>query len=135
MKEYVTFQQLLMGRHLASPLDEAKAASLGVLWLRVNRLCAEMDKAGVLPNLPNLVSSGYRPPDANRKAGGAANSPHLHCEAVDLRDPGDVMDRWLAANEPLLEKYELCREHEAATPEWLHLDSKKRGGKYRTFRP
>lgn len=41
-------------------------------------------KARDVIKLPIIVTSGYRPPDINRRVGGASNSQHLYGNAIDI---------------------------------------------------
>lgn len=129
MKEFITHAELLMSRHLEYPPTEEQAKNLGVLWFRVNALLAEYPAQRAW-----RVSSGYRPGKYNTQAGGAQNSRHLHCKAVDLTDLDGAVDKWLDENPGLLEKHKLSREHPANSVGWCHLDVDTRGGKYITFR-
>lgn len=131
--EYVTYADLLMGRHKSYPLTEEEATNLGRLWHRVNQLCSKLSAAGFGPTF--TVSSGYRPGHYNTKEGGAKSSAHLSCEAVDLVDPNGKLDVWLEAHENLLEGLKLSREHSDNTNGWVHVDIRQRSGRYRTFKP
>lgn len=127
---YVSFDELLMNRHWEYPLSEADAVNMARVWFRVNRLVSQYPV-----NLtPPLVSSGYRPGHYNKRAGGAAKSTHLTCEAVDIRDVGNGLDQWLDQNPMKLVECELWREDPSFTDKgWCHLDIRPR--RNRTFRP
>lgn len=56
--------------------DEVKGLMIQFVML----LDAARAKAGI----PFIISSGFRTPEANKKAGGAENSAHLRGMAVDL---------------------------------------------------
>jgi uncharacterized protein YcbK (DUF882 family) len=42
-----------------------------------------------------IITSGYRSPKGNRRAGGARNSQHIFCKAVDIQVPG--VSKWQVA--------------------------------------
>lgn len=70
------------------------------------------------------VNSGWRPKSVNDRTPNASKtSKHLTCEAVDLRDLGDVLDKWLdtADGQQAMEDANVWREHPSATPGWCHL--------------
>lgn len=124
---YVSFEDLLMRRHVEYPLTEAMAVNMARLWFRVNTLTSKYP--ATLP--PNPVSSGYRPGRWNVAAGGAPASPHPTCEAVDVLDAGNGLDQWLDKNPQALVDANLWREDPAATNGWVHLDLRPR--RNRTF--
>ena len=114
------------GRH---PERAGKASQR--IWLnaedlarRVNALFAEL---GI--TIPK-ITSGYRDPISNKKAGGAAKSSHLEGKAVDLADSNNVIGRRIAGELELLKKYSLFIEHpddtKGTTPGggWLHIQSR-----------
>jgi len=135
MREYIKFDALLMGRHIDFPLTEEMASNLGLLWYRVNELLRIADEEHALkPGI--VVSSGYRPGPFNVKAGGAPNSAHLSCEAVDLADKDNTLDNWLDGKEDVLKILKLSREHPKSTrgpSPWVHLDIRPRANGYGTF--
>lgn len=118
-----------MGRHWEYPVTEEEAVNMARVWHRVNLLVsrypAELTKAG-------LVSSGYRPGHYNVKAGGAAKSTHLSCEAIDVADQTGALDSWIDANPQILVDCNLWREDPAKTKGWVHLDIRPR--RNRTFK-
>lgn len=132
MLHKVTPAQYLMGREVAEPITELMWKDMAVLLFRVNSLLAELP-TGLVADLPNLVSSGYRPPSINKAVGGAPRSGHLICQAVDLIDKGDLIDTYLLANPGLLVKHNLWLEHPSRTLGWCHLDTKPRSA--RIFMP
>ena len=88
------------------------------------------------------VNSGWRPKSVNDVTPNASKTSwHLVGKAVDLRDNGDVLDKWLdtAAGEAALEQANVWREHPSATHWWCHLQTEPpRGwqpGMSRTFYP
>ncbi len=99
-----------------------------ILVRRVNALLAHWgDKV--------YVSSGYRPQAYNKRAGGAANSAHMTCEAVDLRDAEGKLAAFIKEQAWLLQKYDLYMEDPAATPTWCHLQTRKTKSGARVFKP
>lgn len=71
----------------------------------------------------------------------AVASKHITCQAADIRDEGNVLDRFFDSpqGEGVLQKNMLWREHPDATPGWCHLQCVPpagwRAGMPRTFRP
>lgn len=84
---------------------------------------------------PMIVTSGYRTPEHNKTIGGALNSSHMYCQAIDISDTKGELDAWLDLNPEMLEKCGLWREDPAATPTWCHLDIRQRDPNKRTFKP
>lgn len=72
------------------------------------------------------VSSGYRPGHYNDKAGGAPNSAHKTCQAVDFADPDGLLKKYIAENPTILETCDLYQEDPSRTSTWVHLDTRKR---------
>lgn len=77
-----------------------------------------------LMNVQFEVSSGYRPGIYNRNAGGATNSPHLSCEAIDIHDRDGMLKHKLQSNMQILEASGLYMESPKSTPTWLHLQTR-----------
>ena len=117
--------------------DERKAAA-GVMLAKVNTCLNNMVSSGISlninPKTQTLVSGetygGFRPQNCPI---GAAHSSHKEGRAVDIYDPGNVLDNWL--NDSLLTQFGLYREAPAATPHWLHLTDRSPGSGLRTFNP
>lgn len=72
---------------------------------------------------------GFRLPDEP----GALHSNHKLARAVDVYDPGDVLDRILSDAD--LERFGLYRESPSATPKWVHLQDVAPVSGHRTFLP
>jgi hypothetical protein len=68
-----------------------------------------------------IISSGYRDPGTNERAGGAKKSNHMLCLACDFKDTDGKFGEWCMDNLELLEKHGLYMEAKSATPTWLHL--------------
>jgi len=81
---------------------------------------------------------GFRTPGSRT---GAPGSSHRQAKAVDVYDPGDLLDRWLDQYEigdggnTKLAEHGLYREHPNATPSWCHLSTRAPGSGRRTFFP
>lgn len=120
--------EVLMGREVEFPLSAEVESNLGVLLDRVNRIRALYDK-------PMFVSSGYRPGHYNKDAGGAANSPHLECQAVDFHDKDRKLTDWILSNVQVLEECDLYMEDPGHTPSWVHLQSRPTRSGRRVFIP
>lgn len=71
------------------------------------------------------ITSGYRPVEYNKKIGGAPNSAHLFCQAVDIADSSRKLADYITKNPGILEECDLYMEDPAATPTWIHLQSRK----------
>lgn len=113
----ITAKEILMGRDKNAPLNNDQIYNLLDLLPRVNVIRFAYGK-------PMYVSSGYRPPDANKAAGGAPNSTHLSCQAVDFADSNGELKKWCIANMDMIKKAGLYMEHPDHTPTWVHLQSR-----------
>lgn len=82
---------------------------------------------------PMIVTSGYRTPDHNKRIGGAKNSAHLYCQAVDFRDLSGKLKDWMLQNAHVLEELGLWMEDPNYTRGWVHIQS--RPAKSRVFIP
>lgn len=110
-------QEVLKDREKQAPLDEYRWRNLCDLLCRINALRVHYGK-------PMYVSSGYRPPVINNKAGGATRSAHLSCQAVDLRDPNGELAQWCLNNMDLIKRLGLYLEDPSYTKGWVHLQSR-----------
>jgi uncharacterized protein YcbK (DUF882 family) len=115
-------------RHKAAPLTEEQWLNLCDLLVRVNALRMHYGK-------PLLVSSGYRPPNINSKVGGAPNSAHVACQAVDFHDKDGDLQRWILANEYLLKHLGLYMEDPKFTLGWVHLATRRPASGSHIFKP
>jgi hypothetical protein len=81
---------------------------------------------------------GFRTPGSRT---GAPASSHRQAKAVDVYDPGDLLDKWLDTYEgengenSKLAEHGLYRESPSATPTWCHLTTRAPGSGRRTFFP
>lgn len=119
----ISRDEVLMGREVEYPLTPALENNLKLLLEAVNKLRALYGK-------PMHVSSGYRPGAFNKAAGGAPNSSHLQCMAVDFKDADGAIKAWITKS--ILEECGLYMEDPDRTPTWLHVDIRRR--KNRVFK-
>lgn len=108
----ITRDEILMGRDKEYPLTPELEANLVKLLEAVNKLRK-------LYNKPMYVSSGYRPGKYNKAAGGAKNSSHLTCQAVDFKDNDGKIKEFCTIE--ILEKCGLYMEDPTKTKTWAHL--------------
>jgi hypothetical protein len=81
------------------------------------------------------INSGFRDPEANRKAGGSATSSHCECRAIDFSDKDGKFAAWCLKNTGLLAALKLYIEDPAFTKGWVHVtDRAPRSGKV-VFKP
>jgi hypothetical protein len=123
----ITEKDYLKGRDAKYPLSVEQRSNMEKLLNIVNLVEDEYGK-------PFLVTSGYRDPETNQRAGGSPKSSHLSCEAIDIYDPDGKIKKWLADNN-LLIKYNLYMEHPSATPSWAHLQTRPTRSGRRVFFP
>jgi hypothetical protein len=105
--------------------------SAQILATRLNALFDDWDQEWHQPR--PAISSGYRPPAANKAAGGAARSAHLEGRACDFIDLDGEFAKWCTAHTDLLEQHGLWMEDSQYTKSWCHLQS--RPAKARIFKP
>lgn len=113
----ITRDGILMGRDKEFPLTPELNINLDNLLIAVNKL---RDLYGS----PMYVSSGYRPGHYNKDAGGAADSPHVICMAVDFHDIDNKIKNWIT--EDILTQCGLYQEDPKHTPTWIHVDIRPR---------
>lgn len=114
MKLYFTRDEILMGRDKQAPLTPEMEQNLDTLIQRVSQIREAWGRA-------LIVSSGYRPPSINQSVGGAKQSAHQSCQAVDLVDKEGYFANWLLNNLSLLEEAGLYMEDPQWTSGWVHL--------------
>lgn len=117
-----------MHRHVDYPLDLEKALNAAILLGAINYIRGVYGK-------PLSVSSGYRPGHYNKRAGGAKNSSHLTCEAIDIVDKDGEFAKWCVSNQKELEKAGLYMEDPKHTEGWVHLQTRKPKSGNRIFIP
>lgn len=108
----ISRDEILMGRDKEFPLSEELEENLDNLLIAVNKLRTLYGK-------PMYVSSGYRPGRYNKAAGGAPNSSHCLCMAVDFHDTDKLLKEWITVD--ILEQCGLYQENPNNTPTWLHV--------------
>lgn len=86
-------------------------------------------------NLPMHVNSGYRPAEYNKSIGGASDSSHITCQAVDFADSSREITRFVLANPGILVDCDLWMEDPSATPTWIHLSIRPVASGMRIFKP
>ena len=126
--EFITPQEVLMGRDAEYPLTDEMRSNLSKLLQALNQFRAYYGK-------PMYVTSGYRPGKYNEAAGGARKSNHMVCLACDFRDADGQLDKWCMDNPGILEKCGLYQEHPDSTPGWCHLQAVSPASGARVFRP
>lgn len=89
-----------------------------------DKLLVQINRLQDLMQVQFTVSSGYRPGTYNVKAGGAKNSTHLTCEAIDLHDDDGMIKHKLQSNVHILEEHGLYMESPVHTPGWCHLQTR-----------
>lgn len=125
-------------------LDEASKehwAAAHELLEKVDHLLDLAEQCGVVlvknPATNSLISGskngGFRPQDCPI---GAPKSKHKTAHAVDVFDPMDELDAWLASQpEEVLEDYGLWFEAAKATKSWSHMQDIPPPSKRRFFFP
>ena len=124
--EKIKKSEILMGRDKDNPLDAEQQKNLDDLHYKLNMFRA-------LYQRPMFVSSGYRPPSINAKAGGAKKSAHLSCQACDFKDQDGSLDQFCLDNLNILEALGLWLENPTKTLGWCHLQT--RPASQRVFNP
>lgn len=110
----ITVDEILKNRISRHDLKPDYRLNLNVLLAKINvvRKCYGM---------PMSVSSGYRSPEDNRIAGGAPNSLHMKCAAVDIKDENVKLWKWCLTHLPLLKLEGIWLEDKRWTPSWVHF--------------
>ena len=104
----------------------------------INNLESLVDKLHKIRHklkIPFVITSGFRTPEQNAKVGGALNSNHCLCKAVDIRDRTGEIDGWFLNNQALLEEYDLSLESPRYTSHWCHIQLGTPKSKKRVFKP
>lgn len=120
----ISRDEVLMRRDEEFPLTPELENNLSNLLIAVNKLRTLYGKS-------MYVSSGYRPGHYNKDAGGATNSTHISCQAVDFHDNDNALKNWITVE--ILEQCGLYQEDPASTPVWIHVDIRPRS--HRIFKP
>jgi hypothetical protein len=123
----VSLDEMMCGNKYEDLSPELQANSLETLK-RVNAFRA-------IYNIPMIVNSGYRTPEHNAAIGGAKDSSHCTCQAIDFRDNDNKLKEYIAANPDILEKCDLYQEAPESTPGWTHLQIRPIPSGHRVFKP
>lgn len=120
----ITRNEILKGQECPPHLEE----NLQDLFVKINMLRGIWGK-------PMVVNSGYRSPQHNALIGGASNSAHLYCQAVDIRDFRGELAEWCLKNQDVLEEVGLWMEspHITSPKGYVHLQT--RPANSRVFNP
>ena len=113
----VTRAEVLMGRDKDHPLSDDQKKNLDDLLAKINIIRDIYGK-------PMSVSSGYRPAAINANVGGATNSTHTLCQAVDIRDANGQFREWCLKNLQLFKDNGLWIEDFKWTPTWVHIQTR-----------
>ncbi len=118
VKYKVSRDEVLMGRDKQSPLSDEQEQNLSVLLKKINEVRNKYGK-------PMYVSSGYRPAAINAAKGGAKESTHTLCMAVDFKDHDGSIRKWVLENLQLFKDLGLYIEDFRWTPTWVHMQTRK----------
>lgn len=110
----ITRKEYLMGRDLETPLTPKQEDNLLKMLGAINMFRCVYGK-------PMIVTSGYRPPRVNKAIGGAKNSKHMTCEAVDISDRNRELAVFCLNNLDVLIACGLWIENPEKTPGWVHF--------------
>lgn len=133
----------LFGSRINHPeATEEKKAAAHELLLKVNDLLAWARFGGFLGPIDH--DTGTQVSGAKNGSGdggfrlsgsstGRPASKHKLARAVDVYDPGDVLDHLLTDED--LERFGLWREAPSSTPTWVHLQDLPPASGRRTFKP
>jgi hypothetical protein len=122
---YFKYSEYLKDRDTEYPLPDQFKDNMVKLLNTISQIREKWGK-------PIHISSGYRPGRFNKAAGGATNSAHLSCEAVDLVDLDGSLAKFC---EPLLQSLDLYMENPKRTPGWVHLQTRRTKSGNRVFQP
>lgn len=125
----ISLQAYLMGREAEFPPTPEMLADANSLLQRVESLFYDLG----IELTDDDLSSGYRPGRFNVMAGGSANSAHLKCVAIDIKDPNKKFAKAVLQNPQLLDRHGLYLEDPKYCPTWLHLQTRKT--RNRVFKP
>lgn len=120
--------QEMLGPNKLEDLTPELLTNANELLIRVNKFRAEY-------GIPMIVNSGYRTPEHNASIGGAKNSSHCTCQAIDFKDNDGALKKYIAENLDILERCGLYQEAPESTPSWVHLQSRVIPSGSRVFRP
>jgi hypothetical protein len=135
---YFSRAELLMGRDKLHPINQEQSDNLDKLIAAINPVRHAWGK-------PMRVTSGYRPSSINASVGGATNSAHQSCQAIDIADNDGKLAEWILNNLDILEENGLYLENPDYTiivnskgqriSGWVHLQLRKPASGNRVFIP
>jgi hypothetical protein len=114
----ITRREYLMGRELQEPLTPKMEDNLLVLLGAINMF-------RTIYGIPMIVTSGYRPKKINEIIGGAKNSAHMTCEAVDISDRNGQLAKFCLENLQVLANCKLYIENPQMTGGWVHFQTRR----------
>jgi len=131
----ITLEDYWMGRNKKYPVTVEITQNAKDLLHRVNLLLSVYYQLN--PDAEKVkVSSGWRPPEVNKKTKNAAlRSNHMTGKAIDLVDPDGDLDEFFFDRQDLLAQYGLWMEHPASTKNWAHVQSVPPRSGRRVFYP
>lgn len=112
-KEFITKDEILMGREVDNPLTSEMEENLKKLIYAINMFRA-------LYNRPMKVTSGYRPIALNLAVGGAKASNHTLCLAIDISDVDGQLREFTLKHLDALKRLGLYCEDFRWTKGWIH---------------
>lgn len=121
-------KEILMGRAEFDDLPLELQSNLLTLQGRLNEFFANY-------TAPAIISSGYRPLNANSNVGGAAKSWHLKCAAADIRDIDGSVWQYVLKNLKKASELGLWFEDKRWTPTWVHCQIYPPGSGARIYVP
>jgi hypothetical protein len=121
----ISENEILRGQNITSEMRE----NLKNLLIAVNKFRSIYGKA-------MIVTSGYRSPEHNKAIGGAPNSKHCQCLAVDFADYDGELKRFCQKdNYKVLIECSLWMEASEFCPSWLHVTISPPASGHREFKP
>lgn len=87
----------------------------------IDKLLIALNKFRNKYGKPMIVTSGWRPAEVNKGAGGAKKSNHMLGLAADFKDSDGSLAKWCMTNLPILKECGLYMEHPDYTAGWIHL--------------
>lgn len=84
--------------------------------------------------IPMYVTSGYRTVEHNAAIGGAKDSAHCKCQAIDFADKDGLLKKYIAEHPEILTECDLYQEDPESTPTWVHLQSRITASGNRVFK-
>lgn len=126
-KSMISLQEMMGPNNYDDLSDELKANAIEQLR-RVNLFRTEY-------GIPMIVDSGYRTPEHNAAIGGAKDSSHCTCQAIDFRDTDNKLKEFIAKDPTILDRCDLYMEDPSTTTDWIHLQSRVIPSGKRIFMP